>query len=323
MTSALTFSFQHALLSALVEVREDLLVGKMSTRTVVVPLKELRAFYAPRAPYAPHQELVLAYMERGRLRRARLFADVGAVGFEGLVSYLRARSPELDISHLAAQEAYRALGCSDRPWVTVPLLMLGGALLLAALAAPLLIHGLDRGEDLLEPAALTLSAEGFSARLTALRSRNLRLEGAALDLGRAALLEEQGRSSLLAPITPVDASSGPSPLPAAAPTLAIALWSGRALDLEELGGRRALRGVWRGVGWEGLSAPQLARLRAAGVTPSAPHLLLELDADPADDLAVYLSLLCAALGVTVFVWRSLSARRPLALSPSHTQETPR
>ena len=309
MTSTLTFSFQHALLSALVEVREDVLVGKMSTRTVVVPLGALRAFYAPRAPYAPHRELVLAYEERGRLRRARLFADVGSLGFEGLVSFLRARSPELDISHLGAQEAYLALGCSDRPWVTVPLLMLGGALLLAALAAPLLVHGLDGGEERLEPAALTLSAEGFSARLAALRSRNLLLEGAALDLGRAALLEEQGRSSLLAPVVPAESLLGPSPS-SAAPVLAVALWSGRALDLEDLGGRRALRGVWRGVGWEGLSAPQLARLRAAGVTPATPHLLLELDADPADDLAVYLSLLCVALGVTALVRRSLSARRP-------------
>jgi hypothetical protein len=301
----LTFSFQFALLSALVEVKGDTLIGKMSTRTVVVPLPALRAFYAPRPPHSPHRELVLAYEVGGRLRRARLFADAGASGFEALVSYLRARSPALDLSHLGPQEAYEALGCRDAPWVVAPLLMLGGVLLLALLASPLLIHGLDRGEARLEAAALSLSAEALNARLHALPSRNLIIDGARLDVTRASLSHSDGRMSLLAPVVPARAEG-----PAEPPVHAIALFAGRALDLDALGARREVRGVWRGVGWEGLSERQLARLREAGVALTPPVVFIELDAEPRDDLTVYVSLLAVSLGLTLVVWRALSARRP-------------
>lgn len=319
MSAPLTFSFQHALLSALVEVRGETLIGKMSTRTVVVPLGALRAFYAPRVPYSPHRELVMAYEEGGRLKRARLFADVGSSGFEALVSYLRERSPELDLSHLKAQEAYAALGCKDAPWAALPLLMLGGVLLLALLAAPLLIHGLDRGEARLDGAALAERPEALRARLDALSSLNLSLEGARLDLERAALLEQGGRASLLAPVVPASADVTLNALPAhALPAHVIALWSGRDLNLDALGARRSLRGVWRRVGWEGLSERQVARLREAGVQPASPFVLLEMDADPRDDLTVYVSLVVLSLGLTLVVWRALVARRPRAVSSVQT-----
>jgi|GEM_PF-2410280 len=315
MSVAVSFSFQHAFLSTLVEVRGDVLIGKTSTRTSVVPLNALRAFYAPRAPRAAHRELVLAYEEGGRLRRARLFADAGDAGFEGLVGFLRARAPELDISRLPAREAYEALGCRDAPWVAVPLVMLGATLLLAALASPLLLHGVDRGAARLAGAALGEDAAALGALLRALPSRNLTLDNAALDVTRAALLEEAGRVSLLAPIVPLDAAARPRP---DAPVVALGLWSGRRLDLEALGARRALRGVWRGVGWEGLSAPQRARLKDAGIVPAEPHLLLELDANPAGDLLVYVSLVGFSFALTALVWGALRARRPLhpqALEP--------
>jgi hypothetical protein len=111
--------------------------------------------------------------------------------------------------------------------------------------------------------------------------------------------------SLLAPVVPARAEG-----PAEPPVHAIALFAGRALDLDALGARREVRGVWRGVGWEGLSERQLARLREAGVALTPPVVFIELDAEPRDDLTVYVSLLAVSLGLTLVVWRALSARRP-------------
>lgn len=303
LESGAPYEFRYALLSVLIEVKAGQLMMKTSTKVTLVPLDQLKAMYAPLKRGDHHRELVLAYERGGRLKRARVFANLHEPAFERLVSALKERLPEGDLSHLPPAEAYAALGSVERPWVAVPALMLATTALVALLSAPLLLHGLDG-----PPTPLSLDAlERGEVTLEELQSAHLKVEGVADTSQLAQVSDRPERLELLAPLYGERAYQAyqqqKSALP---PSRLIVKWSSRGeLNLEALTTQRRFQGLLRVIAWEGLSVKERAALSTAGVSLAASPVLLELHITPRDELTLFLSLMGLLMLLTWGVWRAL------------------
>ena len=298
LKSGCSFKFRYALFSVLVEVHDEHIIVKTSTKTQIIPRRELHSIYAPLVRGESFRELIVSYQQGRVMRRARIFSNLGEPQFERLLEGLRAEIPkERDLSQRPAGEAYRALGAQELSWVAVPLLMVGGILLFVLLACPYLIHGLE-GEATSTPlSTLERSAEARAS----LSAHHLRLKGT-LDLDH--MIEGGPRSSgyeLIAPLYSAPASAR-DPIP---PAVLVRV-SGRGdLNLSELQSREVFTGIKRSIFWEGISVRERKQLAARGVDLSSGPFLLELDVSPSDDLTLFLSLLTIMSVLTGGVWWSL------------------
>lgn len=302
LTEASVYQFRYALFSVLVEVRGELLLVKTSTKTEVVPRAALRLFYAPLIRGESYRELIIGYEHHGGMKRARVFSNLGEPQFDRLLADLSAELPTGDLSKLPAADAYEQLGARELSWIAVPLLMLLGVALVAVLASPYLIHGLEGSATTVELSHLERSSE---VRAT-LSAHHLVLTGH-LDTGYMVNKGKRARGfELLAPLYSTEGEARLNHRPAV-----IALLAGSGdLDLTELAERSQFQGIKRSIFWEGLSVQERRRLTERGLDLSAAPFVLEVDVRPSDDLTLYLALLTILLSLTGGVWWSLKPHGP-------------
>ena len=292
------YRFRYALFQVQAEVRGSQLLIKTSTKTEIVPLDSLRYLYAPIIRAESYRELVLAYEEGGRLKRARVFSNKGEAPFEQLLESLKELLPHGDLSSLPAHEAYERLGSRELSWVAIPALMIAGIAFVALLASPYLIHGLEG-----PPVELTLAElERAEPRAEMSASTHLIVSGR-LDLNYMIQGQERERGYQL--IAPLYSSASSDAARAARPAALVKLSGLGALKLDELSAQRRFQGLERSLLWEGLTVQERKRLTERGLDLSAEPLLLELGVSPTDDLSLYLSVLSLMSLLTFAVWRAL------------------
>ena len=301
------YQFRYALFSVLVELQGAQLLVKTSTKTQIIPRASMRSFYAPIIRGESYRELIICYAYRGGLKRARLFSNLGQAQFERLLSDLSAELPHGDLSSLPTHEAYERLGIRELSWVAVPSLMLIATALVALLASPYFLHGLEGEATAINLSALERSEEGH----TSLDSYHISLEGS-LELDFMVEAGQRARGyELFAPLY----SQGSEARSARRPVVIAQLSGTGDLPLEVLRERVHFQGIRRAILWEGLSVKQRRDLVARGVDLSAEPFVLAVDATPSDDLTLYVTLLTMLLSITGAVWWSLKPSAPrLSLS---------
>ena len=88
LTEGARYQFRYALFSVLVELRGAQLLVKTSTKTQIIPRDSMRSLYAPIIRGESYRELIISYSYRGKLKRARLFSNLGQAQFERLLTDL-------------------------------------------------------------------------------------------------------------------------------------------------------------------------------------------------------------------------------------------
>ena len=314
------YRFRYTLFRVEVEIKEDLCIAKMGIKTEVIPLKKIVYFFHHKPLNQDQRELVIAYRgaKEGTLKRARLFADVGEDDFDEFIERIRWEAPDGDLSHLSDSEAYRLMGSRELAWVTLPGIMMLGILFFALGGSPLLIHGLDQGETLLETAHLyqlynagdegAQRAESYIEKLT---SHTVRLEGT-LDLDRSwSKIEARGGSpmhTLFTPLYPLSWSPQQRAQTPAILILSVRMTS--KVDPQHLGQQTSFKGILRNIGWESLSDTAKRGLIAAQVPLISSPLLIDVDAHPKSDLILFSLVVGFLMFITAIVFLYL---RPSSL----------
>ncbi len=249
-----------------------------------------------------HLELLLAYRARagGRLKRARVFSDRGEAGFQGLLEALLERRPDVDLRALSSSEASKAMGAVEAEWIFLPGVMALACLVMAAVLAPMLVHGLDAASPE-RVAAAELAAGAKTA------TRNLVVTGAAPLVDKAVRAvrgvdERLGTQTLWVPLAPVGASPEEP--------VSLVLEMPGMKDEPRLRAGEEIPAVLRDVLWEGLPRERRKAFLEAG-TRLAPDLrLLEYRRNRRHDLYVSVGLVGFLLLSTLVTFAVLRARRP-------------
>lgn len=290
------YQFRYALFSVLVELKGEYILVKTSTKTEIIPRHQMNCFYAPIIRGESYRELIIAYQAHGKLKRARIFSNLGEIGFDQFLCDLRQELPQGDLSNLTPQNAYLRLGIRELSWVAIPSLMLLGTFLVALLASPYLLHGLEEKVTELDFIALEHSVdvkENISAHYISVQG--------ILDLDH--MIEKGRRARGYELIVPLYATQ--DSLHSNSPVILVQISGSTDLQLDFLSKQRHFKGIKRSIFWEGLSVKERRQLQERGVNLSADPFLLELNVSPSDDLTLYSVLILILLGLTFGVWWSL------------------
>lgn len=138
-------------------------------RTYQMPADAITAFAI--VPHAGDlRELVIAYeLAPGQGKTVRSYADADAADFDAFVAHLAALRPAADKRHLPVAEALAAMKVMNTAKLMPFMLATVVTLVVAVLGSPLLLHGLDSGEQ-------EVDSQQLSAPLTS-PTRNLLLRG--------------------------------------------------------------------------------------------------------------------------------------------------
>ncbi|MBU1429755.1 hypothetical protein KKF91_04240 [Myxococcota bacterium] len=285
------FEFRYGLIPVRAQIHEGHLTLSAFARHQQLRLDALRYLYVDHKPGQSFTELLLCEeTPRGRLRRARAYANPGEPQLNDLVAALVAARPEIDLRGRPRAEVYALMGSRVMPRAARAVILGGLIAGLLLLFAPLLWHGLDRGRQTLSVAALLQAPPD---------THNLTLTGGALLLDEG--LVDAGRTA--------DAARAFFPLKASP--------SGPVVALVEVSGERRLRqiragapltGVLRDFAWEGPSIKQRRALEARGLTIGPRLYLFEFGARPSTDLALLLLVLSA---LAIMAWITRLALDPL------------
>lgn len=284
---AQVFHFRYTVFTVAATLDAERLMAKVGIRTIQVPIARLQQVYVRDERRSDHVELLLTHLDdKGRLRRARLFADKREAGFEALIEALLARRPEADVRHLSASEAYRLSGSKEAEWVALPAVMLLGWLVLAVLLSPLMRHGFDDG-------AATVAASAF-AEPHGLTTRNVTVTGT-LAPG-SALRSKQGATegAWWVPVVP------PSWRPGEAVYAVLKVPRRTAAQIDALAQTGRFEGILRDIWWEGLSERRRQAFHARGVALAPTAVLIDFEANRRADLVVA-GVVLGGLGLVVLV----------------------
>lgn len=299
------FAFRYTVFNVAATLDATHLQARSGMRTVVVPIARLQQLYVRDDRRADHVELLLTHHDaKGRLKRARLFADKKEPGFDALIEALLARRPEADVRHLSTSEAYQLSGSKELEWLALPVVMLVGWAILALLFSPLIRHGFDSGQATVEVAAF--------AEPHALPSRNVTVRGRLLPgsalkgNGKAAINTPGGEGNAdvwWVPLVPADWQPGE----AVYAVLKVRRQSPAAL--KRLAEGDAFDGILRNIWWEGLSERRHTAFHKRGVALASSAVLIEHEASRRSDLVIAGALLGGLLVLIVGVGFTLRRRR--------------
>lgn len=294
------FDFRYALLSARATLTEGQLIIKMGIKTIIVPMATLEQLHVHCPRGAGHQELLLAYRTgRGKLKRARAFADAEQPGFDGLIRALLDRRPEIDRRGLTQQQAWVEMGSKPAVWYALPLVMVAAWLLIAGLFTPMWIHGFDTGHVVLD--ADEIHGETVDG------TRNLTVLGT--------LKADYSTAVKVAADDKLDTSTYRIALVGGAwrpgdPVRVVVEARGLKGDgLDQLMAAERFDGVLRNIWWEGLDEATFAALKEKGATIAPDAQLLQLGADSTDDRTIAFAVLAALALVIAAVTLSLRPAR--------------
>jgi hypothetical protein len=284
-------------------IENEKLVAKTGIKTIEVPIARLQHLYVHHPRDAQLVELLLSYVHKGRLKRARIYSDPGQANFDRLVKMLLTRRPEIDISHIDVHQAYVRMGSRELEWVVIPAVMGVGLLIVTILFAPMLLHGFDRGHAEVTVSQLASGVPLDTHHLTVIGTAQVER------LVRADTRQEahQKRAVVWVPLV----SPGSPPDTPADVILESRIGPG---DLEALGEADRFQGLLRNIWWEGLDGAQRKALIAGGVRLSSDPKLLAHRVTPRDELTIsamivgFLSLILII--VTRVLWKN--GHRPSA-----------
>ncbi|MCA9537266.1 MAG: hypothetical protein KC620_00175 [Myxococcales bacterium] len=266
------FRFKYSVFTVDVRFDGPILLARTGVRTVTAPLERLSALYV--RTEGDSSELVLAWRtDKGRHKRARIFADAHEPEFARLVDALLARKPGIDLRGLSPAKAYAQMGARELDGVVLPAVMAVAMLLVAFMFGPLIVHGFDRdhAEVTIEQLA---SGERPATDNLSVRGK-LALEHGLIDPGKSG-----GEGSVWLPLVP----EGWTP---EAPVAVVLHAQGRVTaDLDALVARDVYSGIVRDVWWEGLDDRRVRALAERGVRLADAPLLLDYGATPGADLGI-------------------------------------
>lgn len=281
------FHFRYTVFTVAATLDADRLIAKVGIRTIQVPIARLKQLYVRDERRSDHVELLLTHLDdKGRMKRARLFADKNEKGFDALIEALIQRRPEADVRHLSTREAYRLSGSKEMEWIALPVVMALGWLVLAFLLSPLVRHGLDDGEA-------TVPATAFESA-TALDTHNITVTGK-LAPGSALRTKKGGdEGAWWVPLV------GPDWRPGEAVYAVLKVRRRSSAELQTLADAGEYRGVLRNIFWEGLSERRRLAFHARGVALAPSAVLIEHEANGRADLTLA-ALLLGGLGLVIIV----------------------
>ena len=277
------YHFRYNIFNVEIEFKDNQLTVQMGIKVHVINLDTLFAVYRRDLKSQAASELTLAYRHKNKIKRARIYADLGETEFELFCQNLKRIKRGIDISDLPQRQAYEHMGSKDQPWLVVLALMGLSIILLSVLGLPLLLHGLDHGK-------WSVSINDIYQNPSLLNqppSRNLSFSGQ-LDLSQAlTIIEghgEDAQKQIIAPIYPT------KPQKRVETVLVLVSLKGRSITkLKSLQKGEVNQGVLRNIWWEGLGEQNKLKLRAKGLSISEQTVLIEMGITRRDDLQLYLS----------------------------------
>ena len=271
--NAQTYKFRYTILQVEVKIRDGALLTRMGIKEIHIPLDAIEHVYLDNRKERDSNELIISYKgRRGRLRRARLFADHGEEGLYTLYNDLLDARPSAAIVTLNPDEAYLVLGSKPSDWAAIPLVMLAAFAFVALACTPLFIHGLDDGLVEIHIDSLT--------RVPNLSSRNILVDG-----GRVAV--DHSVQEKPAEGEDPDLVTVWAPLVSPAWTAEVSvdvLVQFRLRDLDAVLAKKQLDGVVRDVWWEGVTARVRRELKEKGIALTDRVMLIEAQVHGSDDL---------------------------------------
>jgi len=140
-----TFSFPYMVMTITASIDAGTLTVKQGIRKFEMPIDRMRHLYVKRHG-DQFQELIVAWEKSPeQYKHVRVFANLGAKGFEDLVEALAAKNPAADLRNTPEEEAYKLLRATNTEkvaMVAVPVILV---LAMGVMGLPWLIHGLDHG----------------------------------------------------------------------------------------------------------------------------------------------------------------------------------
>ena len=277
------YHFRYNIFNVEIEFKDNQLTVQMGIKVHVINLDTLFAIYRRDLKSQAASELTLAYRHKNKIKRARIYADLGEPKFELFYQALKRIKRGLDISDLPQKQAYEHMGSKDQPWLVVLGLMGLSIILLSILGLPLLLHGLDYGkwsvsiDDIYQTPSL----------LNQPPSRNINFSGQ-LDLSQALTLidghGEEAQKQIIAPIYPLTRQKEDETV------LVLVSLKGRSITkLKSLQKGEVNQGVLRNIWWEGLGEQNKLKLKAKDLSISEQTVLIEMGITRRDDLQLYLS----------------------------------
>lgn len=285
------YSFQYTVLTIQASLEGNLLKVKQGIRTFELAVSEIQMMWAGKMPPGDFQELVIVTRNAsGKEKKFRFYANDGEQGLKDLVDELARQRPSSDLRSLSREEAFARMKTADTAKIAfwaVPFIIVG---VMAAGASPLLIHGLDSG-------SAAVSAEEIASKKDT-GTRNLTVKGQALNQGLEETTTRKGTKTVRM-YFPVVGQSYTEGQPV---SLLVQTGDLSEAELADVLSRSEFKGVLRNILWEGPSSKQIEFFRSQyGLTVSDDVQLLELDANTAADLYIYLAILGITLVVMVVV----------------------
>lgn len=279
---ARVFRFQYTVFAVDARIVSRRIEVRAGVRTHAAPLERLQHLHVYEDANRGVSELLISFAAPGgRLKRIRVFSDVGEPAFQGFVDAVLAERPEIDIRHLDRSAAWARMGSKEKD-ITVMAVLMGAAIVaMTVMFLPMLIHGLDRG-------AAEVPVEVLE-RGERPETRNVTVQGRPLT-DRLVLAEVSTEP-------PPDSVTGWIPLVGQAwtpeqPVRVVLEIRGKGPDeLLATGERTVFKGMIRDVLWEGLSDRRRRALVERGVLLDGEVLVIDVGAEPDHDLALALTIL--------------------------------
>lgn len=279
---ARVFRFQYTVFPVDARIVSRRVEVRAGVRTHAAPLERLQHLYVHDDGGRGTSELILSFAAPGgRLKRIRVFSDVGEPAFQALIDALLSERPEIDIRHLDRSAAFARMGSQERDLTVMAALMGAVLVAMAVMFLPMLIHGLDGGAAEVPVEALERGERPDT--------RNVTVQGRPL-VDRMVLAEVETDP-------PPDTVTGWIPLVSPSwtperPVKVVLELRGKGPDaLIAVGERTVFRGMIRDVLWEGLSDRRRRAFTDQGVPLDPEVLVIDVGAEPEHDLTLALSVL--------------------------------
>lgn len=273
------FEFRYTVFTVTARLDDRRIEVRAGVRTSAATLERLQHLHVHTDPERGVEELLLSYAAPGgRLRRIRVFADVGEPGFARLVDALVDARPDVDIRHLDRRQAWDRTGSRELDRWVLPGMMAVAIAGLAIVFAPRLMHGFDGPR-------ITIAAADL-ARGDRPPTRHLLVEGRAVV--DEALFADQDPDRITEPTTAWLPLVGPEWRSGAPVGVVLEVRNRTRGDILAVGEAEQFSGLLRDIAWEGLEGRRRAAFEKKGVRLTPDVALIEYGASPGADVAIAL-----------------------------------